>query len=124
VVTNPFDGQALADLGRFIQAQREIAQVSVRSLARAADVSDSYVSQLEKGKEMAASLPSAQVLTDLAKGLNLSPDVLIRMATWLPNALAGDDKDAVVNAISKDKRLKESQRKALIQLYKSMVEED
>jgi len=123
-VTNPFDGQALADLGRFIQAQREIAQVSVRSLARAADVSDSYVSQLEKGKEMAASLPSAQVLTDLAKGLNLSPDVLIRMATWLPNALAGDDKDAVVNAISKDKRLKESQRKALIQLYKSMVEED
>ncbi|HMS73786.1 helix-turn-helix domain-containing protein [Gordonia sp. (in: high G+C Gram-positive bacteria)] len=123
-MTNPFDGQALADLGRFIQAQREIAQVSVRSLARAADVSDSYVSQLEKGKEMAASLPSAQVLTDLAKGLNLSPDVLIRMATWLPNALAGDDKDAVVNAISKDKRLKESQRKALIQLYKSMVEED
>ncbi len=123
-MTNPFDGQAPADLGRFIQAQREIAQVSVRSLARAADVSDSYVSQLEKGKEMAASLPSAQVLTDLAKGLNLSPDVLIRMATWLPNALAGDDKDAVVNAISKDKRLKESQRKALIQLYKSMVEED
>ena len=123
-MTNPFDGEALADLGRFIQAQREIAQVSVRSLARAADVSDSYVSQLEKGKEMAASLPSAQVLTDLAKGLNLSPDVLIRMATWLPNALAGDDKDAVVNAISKDKRLKESQRKALIQLYKSMVEED
>ena len=98
-MTNPFDGQALADLGRFIQAQREIAQVSVRSLARAADVSDSYVSQLEKGKEMAASLPSAQVLTDLAKGLNLSPDVLIRMATWLPNALAGDDKDAVVNAM-------------------------
>jgi len=122
-VTNPFDGEALIDIGRFIQAQREIAQVSVRTLARAADVSDSYVSQLEKGKNVASALPSAQVLTDLAKGLNLAPEALIRMATWLPNAITGDDKDAVINAIAKDKRLKESQRQALTQLYKSMVEE-
>lgn len=57
-------------------------------------------------------LPSAQVLTDLAKGLNLAPEALIRMATWLPNAITGDDKDAVINAIAKDKRLKESQRQA------------
>ena len=99
-MTNPFDGQALADLGRFIQAQRKLPKVSVRSLARA-PTCRTPASASWKGKEMAASLPSAQVLTDLAKGLNLSPDVLVRMATWLPNALAGDDKDAVVNAISR-----------------------
>jgi DNA-binding transcriptional regulator YiaG len=39
--------EALADLGRDIRAQRDLAQVSVRRFARMANVSDSYLSQLE-----------------------------------------------------------------------------
>ena len=69
-------------IGRYIKAQREIARLSVRHLARMAEVSDSYLSQIEKGRYQ----PSAQVLTNLAKGLNLQPDVLFRMAR-----LAADD---------------------------------
>lgn len=112
----PFSDAAIDDLGRYIKAQREIAQLSVRHLARMAEVSDSYLSQIERGRHQ----PSAQVLTNIAKGLSLSPDVLFRMAGWLPTESA-DNRNAVIDAISADTRLSEAQRSALVQTYKSMV---
>ena len=118
-MTNPFTAEAIDDLGRYIKAQREIAQLSVRHLARMAEVSDSYLSQIEKGRHQ----PSAQVLTNIAKGLSLSPDVLFRMAGWLPTDPVGNQ-NAVVTAITMDNRLTDSQRSALVQTYKSMVGDD
>ena len=41
--------EALADLGRYIRARREIARLSLRHLARMTNVSDSYLSQVERG---------------------------------------------------------------------------
>ena len=41
--------EALADLGQYIRAQREIARLSLRHLARMTKVSDSYLSQVERG---------------------------------------------------------------------------
>ena len=116
-MANPLDGEAIEDLGRYIKVQREIARLSVRHLARIAQVSDSYLSQIEKGRYQ----PSAQVLTNLAQGLNLQPDVLFRMAGWLP-APCGDTVPGVEEAIRRDNRLTESQRTALAQLYRSMVD--
>ncbi len=117
-MSNPLDGAAIEDLGRYIKAQREIAKLSVRHLARMAEVSDSYLSQIERGKYQ----PSAQVLTNIAKGLHMSPDVLFRMAGWLPGD-SGEKLNAVISAIRADSRLSDSQRSALVQLYKSMVDD-
>jgi transcriptional regulator with XRE-family HTH domain len=111
-----FSDEAIDDLGRYIKAQREIARLSLRHLARVAQVSDSYLSQIERGRYQ----PSAQVLSSIAKGLNLRPDLLFQMAGWLPPD--GDDGEhAVVNAIQTEARLTHAQRSALVQLYKTMV---
>jgi predicted transcriptional regulator len=39
----------LADPGRYLRAQRELADVSRNTLARPARVSESYLAQVEKG---------------------------------------------------------------------------
>src|SRR6202007_3411308 len=66
--------EALADLGRYIRARREIARLSLRHLARMTKVSDSYLSQVERGLYQ----PSPAVLTAIARGLGVSPDSLFR----------------------------------------------
>ena len=49
-MTRDQNDEALVDLGRYIRAQRELAKVSLRHFARMVNVSDSYLSQLERGK--------------------------------------------------------------------------
>ena len=41
--------KAVDDIGSYIRSQREGAQVSLRQLARAAGVSNPYLSQIERG---------------------------------------------------------------------------
>jgi transcriptional regulator with XRE-family HTH domain len=107
--------EALADLGRYIRAQRELAQLSLRHLGRMINVSDSYLSQVERGQHQ----PSGDVLKAIATGLGMSPDVLFRRAGWLPDA--GLRSAGVVEVIGADVRLTPSQRSALVQMYKTMV---
>ena len=63
---------AASDIGSFIRAQREAAQVSVRQLAEKAGVSNPYLSQIERGLRK----PSADVLNQIAKALRVSAEVL------------------------------------------------
>jgi transcriptional regulator with XRE-family HTH domain len=63
---------AAQDIGSFIRTQREAAQVSVRQLAERAGVSNPYLSQIERGLRK----PSAEVLSQIAKALRLSAEVL------------------------------------------------
>ncbi len=51
------DDDQLAAFGEFVRAQRRLAQVSQRNLARMSGVSDSYLSQIERGNYR----PSPQV---------------------------------------------------------------
>lgn len=113
-----FTGETLADLGKYIRAQREIAQLSIRHLARVAAVSDSYLSQVERGRYR----PSAEFLTNIAKGLQIAPDALFRMSGWLTDDDQSDDGPSVIDAIAADSRLTTAQKSALVQLYKSMVD--
>ena len=107
--------EALTDLGRYLRAQREIAQLSLRHLARMTKVSDSYLSQLERGLYQ----PSPEVLRAIADGLGISPDQLFRRMGWL------SESDEVVvsvpDAIAADSRLSQAQKSALVQTYKAMV---
>ena len=61
-------------LGDFIRSQRRIAELSQRELARLADLSDAYLSQLERGLHE----PSVRVLNGLAQALNVPSDNLLR----------------------------------------------
>ncbi len=113
----PDTEEALADLGRYIRAQRELAQLSLRHLARMINVSDSYLSQIERGQHR----PSGDVLKAISSGLGLSPDALFQRAGWLPGF--GPGKSASVpDAIAADKKLSKAQKSALVQMYKTMVQ--
>ncbi|MEN9923284.1 MAG: hypothetical protein RIS09_798, partial [Actinomycetota bacterium] len=60
--------ETLASIGQFIKERREAAEVSIRELARAAGVSNPYISQIERGLRK----PSAEVLSQLARALEVS----------------------------------------------------
>ena len=110
--------EALADLGRYIRAQREIARLSLRHLARMTKVSDSYLSQVERGLYQ----PSPAVLSAIAGGLGVSPDSLFRRMGWLPVDDGAAVATSVTDAIAADDRLSQAQKSALIQMYRTMVD--
>jgi transcriptional regulator with XRE-family HTH domain len=102
-----------ADLGSFIKAQRDAAQMSVRRLAELAGVSNPYLSQIERGLRK----PSADILQQLAKALRISAETLYMRAGILdPDA---NTDNAVIEAIAVDPRLTADQRKSLITIYES-----
>jgi transcriptional regulator with XRE-family HTH domain len=99
--------QHLRNLGGYIRAQREFNQLSQRQLANLTDLSDTYMSQLERGLHE----PSIRVLRALAQGLGVDPDELIRRAAGLH-----DDASAPTTeqAILADPRLTDAQKQALL----------
>jgi transcriptional regulator with XRE-family HTH domain len=52
-------------LGEFIRRQRELSEVSMRQFAELAGISNSYLSQIERGLRA----PSEQVLQSIADAL-------------------------------------------------------
>src|SRR5664279_2518084 len=107
---------AALDIGSFIRAQREAAQVSVRQLAEKAGVSNPYLSQIERGLRK----PSAEVLNQIAKALRVSAEVLYVRAGMLEPSEAGDVRDAVIV----DTAINERQKQALLDIYTSFVEQN
>ena len=56
-----------ATIGSYIRAQRELSRLSVRELARMLQVSNAYLSQVERGMHE----PSLRVLAAAAEALSL-----------------------------------------------------
>jgi transcriptional regulator with XRE-family HTH domain len=107
---------AASDIGSFIRAQREAAQVSVRQLAEKAGVSNPYLSQIERGLRK----PSADVLNQIAKALRVSAEVLYVQAGMLE---PGENKE-VRDAIVTDTAITERQKQALLEIYTSFVQQN
>jgi transcriptional regulator with XRE-family HTH domain len=114
-MSSDFRAQALEDLGRYIRAQREIAQLSLRNLARLSRVSDSYLSQIERGLYE----PSAAVLKSIAAALGIDPSTLYRRVGWLDETT--HDNPTVPDAIAADPKLTDDQKAALLQMYKTLT---
>ncbi|WP_114905652.1 helix-turn-helix domain-containing protein [Ornithinimicrobium murale] len=108
------------DLGHYLREQREAAQMSVRQVAKAAGISNPYLSQIERGLRK----PSAEILQQLAKGLRISAEQLYVRAGILDDSVAGapvaQPYDVTV-AIMADERLNDRQRRALLDVYRSFV---
>lgn len=113
------DDAMLRAFGEFVRAQRRLAQVSQRNLAKLAGVSDSYLSQLERGNYR----PSPQVVKALAQAFGLEPRQLYMMLGFMDEDEAGG-RPSVVQAIQLDPRLSATQKESLLSVYRSFVGND
>jgi transcriptional regulator with XRE-family HTH domain len=117
----------VAQLGAYIREQRESAQYSLRQLALAAGVSNPYLSQIERGLRK----PSAEILQQLAKALQISAETLYMRAGLLDEQTGADDgaqgapfsataaRTAVLIAIAADPGLDPHQKLLLRDIYES-----
>lgn len=103
-------------LGEFIREQRESAQVSVRQLARLTGVSNPYLSQVERGLRK----PSAEILQQIAHGLQISAEQLYARAGLIE---AREGTPEVVAAIFADPALSERHKHVLVEIYQSLRRE-
>jgi len=108
----------LEALGAFIRAQRTQAEMSLRELAEKANISNPYLSQIERGLHE----PSVRVLKALAAALNLSVETLLARAGVLSDTDAGHQPSGTEQAILTDPALTGEQRRALLAVYRSYVE--
>lgn len=111
---------ALPALGAFIRTQRGVAGLSLRELAERTQISNAYLSQLERGLHE----PSITVLKAIGDALGVSVQTLLAQAGALDAADAEDGHEAVIDteaAIAHDPHLSEPQRIALLSVYRSFV---
>lgn len=110
------------NLGDYLREQRQSARLSLRQLSELAGVSNPYLSQIERGLKK----PSAEILQQLAKGLEVSAESLYVRAGILDerhgdaSATQGAllDTRAVIGA---DPQLTDRQKAALLDIYDSFV---
>jgi transcriptional regulator with XRE-family HTH domain len=112
------DDAMLRAFGDFVRAQRRLAQVSQRNLAKMSGVSDSYLSQIERGNYR----PSPQVVKALAQAFGLEPRQLYMMLGFMDEGDSGTP--SVVQAIQLDERLDAAQKESLLSVYRSFVGKD
>jgi transcriptional regulator with XRE-family HTH domain len=113
------DAEAPLDrLGRVIRERRTQAELSLRELAARTNVSNPYLSQLERGLHE----PSVRVLTAIAKALNVSAEEMMVQAGMVDANDLGNRPPTVPEAIRADRRLTEEQKAALLSVYRSYVE--
>ena len=105
------------DLGEFIREQRQIGRISLRKLSELAGISNPYLSQIERGLRK----PSAEILMQIAKALQISAETLYVRAGILEER---ENDEGVVAAVLRDHRLGEEQKQTLLRVYRSFLHEN
>ena len=111
------EGDPRQMLGGFIRMQRQMANLSLRQLSALTEISNPYLSQVERGLHE----PSIRVLKSIADALNVSAEILFEQAGLITNPEKLGD-EATETAIRADRRLSDAQRHALLGVYRSYVE--
>jgi transcriptional regulator with XRE-family HTH domain len=105
------------ELGEFIREQRSVAQLSVRRLSDMAGISNPYLSQIERGLRR----PSAEILQQIAKALQLSAETLyVRAGILDPRDYEGD----LTAAVLADPHLTDEHKRTLLRVYTSFRREN
>lgn len=104
-------------LGSFIREQRRVARLSLRKLSDMAEISNPYLSQIERGLRK----PSAEILQQLAKALRISAETLYVQAGILDERPGTPDLEV---AIWEEPTLTEAQKRALVQVLRSFHAEN
>jgi transcriptional regulator with XRE-family HTH domain len=118
VQDNPWKAQ-LEALGALLRAQRVAADLSLRELSERTNVSNAYLSQLERGLHE----PSLTVLRAITSALGVSLGSLLDRAGLLEPRESGAEPAVreTEAAILRDPELTEPQRVALLSVYRSFV---
>lgn len=110
-------GESWGSVGEFIAEQRRAAELSLRQLAERAGVSNPYLSQIERGLRK----PSAEVLQQVAKALQVSAETLyVRAGILDPDDITAP---TVAEAVAADRLLTARQKKVLLDIYAGFVEQ-
>ena len=113
---DPWKAQ-LSSLGEFIRSQRQLSRLSLRDLADLTQVSNAYLSQIERGLHE----PSVRVIRSIADALQLSSETLLAQAGLVPEHKDRDEGPTTEAAIRADTRLTEAQKTALLGVYRSYL---
>ncbi|MDE0066384.1 MAG: helix-turn-helix transcriptional regulator [Acidimicrobiaceae bacterium] len=106
----------LKDLGEYIREQRRQAELSLRKLADLAQVSDPYLSQIERGLKR----PSAEILQQIARALEVSAESL-----YVRAGILDEDRDSnLIATIRAQPDLTTEQKQVLIRIYRSFLSEN
>lgn len=108
-------------LGGFIRTQRRLANLTLRDMADLANISNPYLSQVERGLHE----PSVRVLKAIASALDLSAETLLAQAGLFDDA-EGDDPRVdstpdTETAIRIDPKLTDDQKEALLAVYRGFL---
>jgi transcriptional regulator with XRE-family HTH domain len=112
-MSNPWQDQ-LEALGVFIRTQRKLANLSLRELASLTDLSNAYLSQIERGLHE----PSVRVLRSIAQALDLSASTVLAQAGLVDESAAPRPTEEAIRA---DSILSPEQKDALLTVYRSYV---
>jgi transcriptional regulator with XRE-family HTH domain len=111
-------------LGSFIRMQRQLAQLSLREMAAVTEVSNAYLSQIERDLHQ----PSLKVMQSIANALGIPAADLLRQAGMTTpgarDSASTADESATLDterAIKIDPRLSQAQREALLGVYRSFL---
>jgi transcriptional regulator with XRE-family HTH domain len=109
-------------LGEFIREQRQLAQLSLREMARLTRISNAYLSQVERGLHE----PSVRVLHAVADALSIPFEDLVGRTGPAHDDRSDAVKDsgpsAVERAIRQERRLSTAQKEALISVFRGFLE--
>ena len=117
---NSEDDPRWLQLGQFIRVQRQMADLSLRRMAEMTQVSNAYLSQIERGLHQ----PSLRVLRSIADALHVSADTLLAQAGLLDPAATADGREPRTDteaAIRSDPQLSAEEQDALIRIYRSFT---
>ncbi len=107
-------------LGSYLRAQRQLADLSLRQLAEMAQVSNAYLSQIERGLHQ----PSVKVLRAIADALKLSGASVLIEAGLIDASPDPAGHEAPSNgteaAILADPELTEQDKTVLVELYRNL----
>lgn len=110
-------------LGSYIRAQRQLASLSLRQLATLSNVSNAYLSQVERGLHQ----PSLKVLRSIADALDISTEHLLAQSEVMSPRGADQGSGAsatsrVEQAVLADRKLSEKEKQAMLALYSTFVQ--
>ena len=117
---DPWKAQVEA-FGRYLKAQRTVSDLSLRELGRLTNLSNAYLSQLERGLHE----PSLRVMRSLSEALGIPLETLLEQTGFSASAAAAaaDRPAGTVAAIRADPLLSDGQKDALLAVYASYVAE-
>ena len=109
--------QQLEAFGQFIHTQRKLARLSLRDLSDRTEISNAYLSQIERGIHA----PSVRVLKSLADAFNISAETMLEQAGFVdePGGDGPPDTEAVIRS---DPYLSEAQKEALLAVYRGFAQ--